>query len=197
VARTITVAALLLFAGCRPSVVVVEPQQQTDVGVATALEHTLFADDLGCTAVNLGRGFVATAEHCVDDLELGAHTKLGMVLYTSATRDFAILFDSGRLVDPEVCIRAPVLGEHLYAVGYPVQLGNKKQELTVTDGLFAGPQDDDGSYRITAPIYYGNSGGGAWAEDGCLLGLTVSGFLTMPAMNYIVVATDIEPWIPR
>jgi hypothetical protein len=177
--------------------VVVDPGDHTDVGVATAMQHTVFAADLGCTAVDVGSGFVATALHCVDELGLGGLTDEGMVIYTSPDRDFAVMFDAARMQQPDVCIRAAVPGEHLYAVGYPMQLPTKAQELTITDGLFAGPRHPDGSYRITAPIYFGNSGGGAWANDGCLLGLTVSGYLEMPGMNYIVVATDIEPWIPR
>jgi S1-C subfamily serine protease len=165
--------------------------------VARALRHTVFAEDLGCTAVDVGQGQVLTAKHCVDDLPWGSYTDEGRIVYVSADRDFAILFDPSRTDSPPACMRAPRLGEHLYAVGYPVQLVSDTQELTVTDGVFAGPRDSDGQYRITAPIYYGNSGGGVWGNDGCLLGLSVSGILQMPGMNYIVASQDIVPWLPR
>jgi S1-C subfamily serine protease len=175
-------------------VVVDKPGKRRDVGVETALRHTLLMTE-GCTAVDVGRGLVLTAAHCVDELSRGDETSVGMVLFQSPDLDFAVLFDTGRLHRPKACLRAPVLGEHLYTVGYPGQVVTGKQELTVTDGVFAGPGDGEGHYRITAPIWFGNSGGGAWGEDGCLLGLTVSGVVRLPAMNFIVSAADMMDWV--
>lgn len=189
---------LALLASCT-KVVVVDPGKTEDVGVQTALQHTIHADDLGCTAVDVGRGMVVTARHCVDELEPGTDTAEGYLVYKSASRDFAVLFDTARLDAASVCLRAPRIGERLYAVGYPAQLADPgEQALTVTDGVFAGPTDaSDGSVRITAPIWYGNSGGGVWATDGCLLGISVSGYLRVPGMNYMVSSPDIKPWLPR
>lgn len=187
-------AAVLCLAACRP--VVVQVPAQTDVAVSTALQHTVLMTE-GCTAVSVGNGMVLTAAHCVDEVQLGADTSVGMLVYRSTVRDFAVLFDTGRLHAAAVKLRAPNKYEHVYAVGYPVQLVSDRQELTVTDGLIAGPVAADGEWRITAPIFYGNSGGGVWAEDGSLVGLSVSGILAMPAMNYIVSAGDITPWLPR
>lgn len=196
--RLAALVAALLVAACT-KVVVVSPGEVADVGVATALKHTIHAGDLGCTAVDVGRGMVVTAKHCVDELDAGTDTDEGYLVYKSVARDFAVLFDTGRLDAVRACMRAPKFGEHLYAVGYPAQLAAPAEmALTVTDGVFAGPTDEsDGSVRITAPIWFGNSGGGVWADDGCLLGISVSGFLQVPGMNYMVASPDIVPWLPR
>lgn len=159
--------------------------------VIIPLVHTVFMKDPGCTAVSIGKGLVLTARHCVEKLEVGAKTVIGVLVFKSTTRDYAIIRDPKRYHSPRPVIRAPRLGEHIYTVGYPLQLSSEKQELTITDGVVAGPKDKVGSIRITAPIYYGNSGGGVWGDDGALVGLSVSGYLTYPGMNFMVSAEDI------
>jgi S1-C subfamily serine protease len=116
---------------------------------------------------------------------------MGILVFKSPKLDFAVFVNQEWLKHPNLELRNPRLGEHVYTVGYPLQLATGDQELTVTDGVAAGPLDEDGYLRITAPIYFGNSGGGCWAEDGSLLGITVSGFLGMPGMNYMVGAEDL------
>jgi hypothetical protein len=193
--RALALGAFILLGACGPSVVVVRGTDP-DVGVATALRHTVLMTE-GCTAVDIGRGLVLTAQHCVDENLLGDELSVGTLIYASTVRDFAVLFDTSRLGNRAAVMRAPVMGEHLYAVGYPVQLATDSQELTVTDGVFAGPLGSDGSFRFTAPIYFGNSGGGVWANDGSLVGLSVSGYLEMPGMNFLISSADILPWLPR
>lgn len=195
------VALALALAACAPRTIVVAAPSRTDVAVATGLKHTVFVEEMGCTAVDVGRGFVVTAKHCVDDEEtqddgLGRQYKAGLVVYVHKDLDFAILFDAGRLENKQPRLRAPRLGEHVYAIGYPVQVVTEKQALTVTDGIMCGPDDGEGHARFTAPIYYGNSGGGVWAEDGALIGISVSGVLAMPGMNFLVPADEIQTWLP-
>ncbi len=195
--KAVVVALALVLASCAPRTLVVRAPAEQDVAVATGLRHTLHLPTVsGCTGVDVGRGIVVTAKHCVDELELGAETEAGMLIYMSPTLDFALLFDTGRLSNERPAMRAPRLGEHIYAIGYPVQLATRKQALTVTDGIVCGPDDGEGHMRISAPLYYGNSGGGLWAEDGSFVGVTVSGFLEMPGMTFVVSAADVEPWIP-
>ena len=173
------------------------PALPQNVAVVTALKHTVYWKQVGCTAVDIGLGRVVTAKHCVEDedparnFDIGAKTEIGTVVFKSPDRDFALLVNQDWIKHPAPAMRPPRLGEHLYTVGWPVQLGTEKQELTVTDGVAAGPLDEDGHVRITAPIYYGNSGGGAWAEDGSFLGVTVSGYLSMPGQNFMVSAEDV------
>lgn len=198
VAVAALIAALL---GCGsappPAVTVTVTQPVVDIGIATALKHTALADDLGCTVVDVGGGVVVTAKHCVDELEAGAMTEVGVVVYQDEKLDFALLYDLSKAEHSNVEMRAPKFGERVYTVGYPVQLATRTQELTVTDGLFAGPAGNDGELRITAPIYFGNSGGGCWGTDGALVGITVSGFLDLPGMNFIVPANLVEDALGR
>lgn len=189
-----SIIVVCLITACLPTPPApVAPVQELpkNVAVVTALKHTVFFKGPGCTAVDIGHGRLVTAKHCVDELKLGDKTSIGMLAYVSADRDFAVLISQERIKNSPAELRAPRLGEHVYAVGYPVQLATKQQELTVTDGVVSGPSDKEGSLRFTAPIYYGNSGGGVWAEDGSLIGISVSGFLQMPGMNFLVSAEDI------
>ncbi len=185
------VACLVVLAACagQPAYTPDAPAI-ADVGISTALGHTVLMAE-GCTAVELGGGTVVTAKHCVDDIELGDVTSVGVLKFRSETWDFGLLFDEVNVEHVGPALRNCRFGEHLYTVGYPSQLATDTQELTVTDGLCAGPLDKEGNQRITAPIYYGNSGGGVWASDGSLLGISVNGYLDLPAMNYMVPAEEI------
>ena len=155
----------------------------------TMVEHTVKLE--GCTGVEVARNVVVTAKHCLDDdaQRNDTYGASGVVWYVSPSYDFAVLvftrypFDypplpGTRLLRPlgvdYLPMRNGSFGEHVYAVGYPVQLGNLKSELTITDGIVAGPVEHDGQWRITAPIYFGNSGGGVWSEKGELVGISVS-----------------------
>lgn len=191
-------AAAMAVAACAPAVTVVSaPRAESGYAsaVSDALLYTEFMPDQGCTGVDIGRGFFVTAQHCVDELELGALVHGGALVYLDPHLDYAVIFDAARLQRNPPCMRSGRLGEHVYAIGYPVQLATDKQELTVTDGVMAGPAGNDGTERFTAPIYFGNSGGGVWAAvDGCLVGISVSGFLQLPGMNFLVSAADIRPF---
>lgn len=190
------VLALVVAActGCNPPAMVISVPSSPAVGVRVGIQHTVFLDYLGCTGVSMGKGMVATAKHCVEDKEVGTETRDGTLAWVHDSKDIALLFVANRVTDISPVYREARLGEHLYAIGYPVQLPTRTQELTVTDGVFAGPLNDDGEGRFTAPIYYGNSGGGVWSDEGALLGFSVNGFLQVPGMNYMVMVTDLlEP----
>lgn len=141
--------------------------------VETAVARTVFLRESGCTGVAVGGNRLVTAKHCTpDNAKAGDAYEGGKLLFVSPTYDFAVVeFPDAR---PRVGLHAAGLGEHVYVVGYPVQLGNSEQELTITDGLVAGPTDSDGQARITAPVYFGNSGGGVWSDAGELVGISVA-----------------------
>ena len=188
--RNTVIVFLVALSGCGGAEYIrTEP---SDVGITVALAHTVFLDELGCTGVDTGGGRVYTAAHCVDDLKPGAETAHGQLTFTSPTLDFAYLYDKARSGNAFACLRAPRLGEHLYTVGYPTNVLTGEQQLNITDGVFAGQYNpESGEYRITAPIYFGNSGGGAWAEDGCLVGLTVSLVRSVEGSGWIVPADEL------
>ncbi len=171
--------------------------------VATAISRTVWLKDSGCTGILVGGNRLVTAKHCApDDAKAGDAYEGGTLLHISPAYDFVVV----QVRDPRTRIelRGPTTGEHLYVVGYPVQLGSGDQELTVTDGIVAGPSNEDGEARITAPVYFGNSGGGVWADDGSLLGVAVSIYAFSPgfvrpipyvAQSFMVPASVVLPWL--
>jgi S1-C subfamily serine protease len=149
---------------------------RTPVGVTQAISHTVHLDESGCTGVNVGNGFLVTAAHCVPDWTgVGDEYEGGVLGYVDPDEDFAIvLMDDPAYAGTPVKLRAADVGERLFVVGYPTQMGSRKQALTVTDGVYTGVVNDKHEERITAEVYFGNSGGGVWGEDGALLGIAVN-----------------------
>lgn len=170
------------------------PEAEAPTGVRAvqyAIDQTVFLTEAGCTGVAVAWGVVLTAKHCVED---GAETndnfdtQGGIVKYVSPSTDFAVIVypDINQMVGTAyIPMRTAAIGEHIYVVGYPVQMGSRDQELTVTDGIVAGPANSDLESRITAPVYFGNSGGGVWSDDGYLVGIAVSIFAAdLPSMRF-------------
>jgi hypothetical protein len=176
-----------------------EPPRQVDT-VAFAIRRSVLLRPPGCTGVEVADGVVVTAKHCLNEGAVagdafGNSALAGTIRYVSPRHDFAVI-EYPRLQPGihKIAIRDYVIGEHVYIVGFPTQLRSGEQELTVTDGLMAGPVDSEGTARTTAEAYFGNSGGGVWGEDGALLGILVSinavpsayGPMPYPAQTYMV-----------
>jgi S1-C subfamily serine protease len=171
---------LALLVGCvGQAPVSPEPPTQVDI-VAYAIRHSVLLDPPGCTGIEVQDGIVVTAKHCIEDDDVvgnpfGDPAAAGKIAWISADHDAVIVeYPRLRREAERVRMRDYVIGEHVFVVGYPVQLRSDKQELTITDGLMAGPVDSEGTARTTAEAYFGNSGGGVWGEDGALLGVLVS-----------------------
>lgn len=173
--------------------------------VQYAVDHTVYLEGSGCTGIVVGPNRVVTAKHCLPDEALvGQDYEGGILVHISPSHDFAIVAKSTNLLG-FIEMRTHSLGEHLYVVGYPVQLESNEQELTVTDGVAAGPANDDGEARITAPVYFGNSGGGVWSDDGQLLGVAVSIYaaavegyrypLPYAGQSFMVPISYVEVWL--
>ncbi len=195
------VAVALL--GCAPSAPPEVPRPQSPV--QSALAATVFLKDAGCTGVRVGASRLVTAKHCVDDeAAAGDAFEGGVLLFISPSEDFVVVSLPFLGRDEFIPLRQAELAEHIYVVGYPVQLGSGKQELTVTDGIVAGPVNNY-RMRITAPAYFGNSGGGVWADDGCLVGLAVAIMtarlpgvpwpLPFPGQTFMVPIEHVRPWL--
>lgn len=159
----------------------VEPAPPTQVDtVAYAIRHSVLLDPPGCTGIEVSDGIVVTAKHCIEDDDVvgnpfGRADAAGKIAWISDTVDAVIIeYPRLRRETTKIRMRDYTIGEHVFIVGYPMQLRSREQELTVTDGLMAGPVDSDGTARTTAEAYFGNSGGGVWGEDGALLGVLVS-----------------------
>lgn len=167
------VVLLIALSACQHAEPVV-PKEAPFNAVHHAMARSVFLKSSGCSAIQVSEVQIATAKHCLpDDAEFGDIFEDGAITYISTDRDFAVFtrFEAAPLYAQ---MRPAVVGEHIYVIGWPVQLGSGKQALTVTDGVVAGPIDDEGQMRITAPVYFGNSGGGVWGDDGMLIGIAVS-----------------------
>lgn len=196
------IAALAVVACTVPVQVVQAPGMESTV-VEYAIDHTVFLASSGCSAVAVGGDRLVTAKHCLpDEAAAGDSFAGGNLVYISPSYDFAVAAvpDLYRRID----LRPGRRGEHIYVVGFPVQLGSREQVLTVTDGLVAGPVDSEGQARITAPVYFGNSGGGVWADDGSLVGIAVAIYaadvglrnpIPYVAQSYMVPAELVRPWL--
>lgn len=172
--------------------------------VKGAIGRTVFLRKSGCSGVAMGDNRMVTAKHCLPKAaKAGDSYEGGELKYISPAYDFAVVaFPDGR---GRVGMRTPGIGDHVYVVGYPVQLGSDEQELTVTDGLIAGPVNSEGEARITAPAYFGNSGGGVWSDEGELVGILVSGYFAsvegydnpVPyvGQSYMVPVDHIKGWL--
>lgn len=138
------------------------------------------ADGAGSgSAVSLGNheglAYFATAAHVVDGENCGVQiaSREVEVVETDATYDIAILRARAPFFFVTAVEMAPVyLGMPIVAMGYPLQPFTGKTELQVTSGVMSAliPLH----YKISSPVYFGNSGGHVYDEQGRLVGLVVS-----------------------
>lgn len=126
-------------------------------------------------AVVAGTETLVTARHLVEDenckgpiLVLDAAGKPEAVAELMAEvpgADLVILRTPGYGEHKEiVCLRAPVEGEHVVTLGYP---GGKFRVTEGKVGKVLGPYRQE----FSAKVDKGNSGGGVWADDACLVGI--------------------------
>jgi serine protease Do len=141
-------------------------------------------DSGGGSAVLMGGDIALTARHVVEgqegcDIEVGnASFRADVLSYKEdKNSDLAILKLDREAYTPHLDMSQGELGEHVTVVGYPVNLASDRQMLNVTDGVIAAYNyDGSGEDRITAQVYFGNSGGPVFSDDGRLVGIAVSLF---------------------
>lgn len=101
------------------------------------------------------------------------------VFVSDKNRDLAVLKverDLGISTDLET---SPILGEDIWAIGFPVQVYNRRHlALSITRGTLAtlsvkspNLSRDGYFHRVTSQVYFGNSGGGIWTREGKLVGI--------------------------
>lgn len=119
-----------------------------------------------------GGSTIATAAHVADP---GCEYKIRDLVFKTIARDedydIAIL-RGPRLNGKAVPFRRPHLGQEVIAVGYPYQPLIRDTALQITRGqlsAFLGER-----YKVSAPMYFGSSGGPVFDGTGALVGLTVS-----------------------
>ena len=140
------------------------------------------AGDVYCSGV-IVEAVILTAEHCVDspgpfwvgfrgcEEEVVGIIKVGL-LYADPKRDLAILrpvtkqLHRGRILAPE----APVDGSRAVVVGHPLGLA-----WTITEGIVSRERrvEEDGRVwmQVSAPVFFGNSGGPTFNTYGEVTGI--------------------------
>lgn len=176
-----------------------------------------------CTAVAISENQLVTAAHCIPN-EIRLRGEMAIVidkwdrtqllhreiitvntLRTSKDDDTAFLEIRGDRKLPSYVDIAeeynPVIGDELFAVGYP-----RGGELTLTEGMFTTEtnlkreMDVDGTYwKVTVPITGGSSGGGFYKRtlvdgewDYELIGLATGGYRDVSFQNYISTLTALK-----
>lgn len=77
-------------------------------------------------------------------------------------------------------------GEEIDIEGHPA-----REEWVYSKGYISKTHSDDGKMQIQAPIYYGNSGGGAFNKEGELIGICSSFLTNVPDTSFFINSVDI------
>lgn len=156
----------------------------------------------GVILYSTGRvGVVATAKHVIDRnclytiTDSEGHKTYGTMPSLHKTLDVGILTSIGLKKVQNVKKAHPYLGEPIFALGHPFDLLKGQTWLTVTRGV-AAAEYEDGTFRFTAPIYPGNSGGPIFDRRGNLVGIISAAMFRMGApidgMYYAVNAAALD-----
>jgi len=86
------------------------------------------------------------------------------------------------------------IGEKIHIIGHPAGV-----EFTYFTGIVSGflkePETERNYLHVTAPIFMGNSGGGAFDEDGKLIGICSAFKPMVPSMAFFVGSEEINQFL--
>lgn len=182
--RVALIAVLLLLSSCQPAQVI-SPSRKSVIGSLaqqTVKLEIVCADGKGWgSGVKLGRldskgrQLVATAHHVVENpagCEVFLDNHPIEVVKQDPEHDVAIIAVSLPLDTGEVHFADIYVGMEVIIVGYPLQPRSQEAGFQVSVGNLIAMADGD--YRVSAPSWFGGSGGPAFDTEGKLVGLTVS-----------------------
>lgn len=167
--------------------------------------------DVFCSAVWVGPKWVLTAEHCtygesdapltMVPIEDHSHAQFeGEVTFRDAEHDLALIHVAEPPANHAVAYLAeqnPQVGDPIHIVGHPSGMtwtyvtGTVAAYRNATDfptDFQAGLVEDKKSgpwMQVAAPVWYGNSGGGVFDSNNCLVGIA-SFKLKMPNSGFYV-----------
>lgn len=143
--------------------------QFADIRAATVSLHTKGSADSFCSGVMVAPGYMLTAAHCAEvaDILVGADRIPAGVLKMDKDNDLALMHVERDCPCVPVAAAAPEIDEEVFVVGFPQNDPVAVQVLT--EGRVQGEAGSvlsprGRAMRITAPIWYGNSGGGVYAR---------------------------------
>lgn len=181
-------AALLIFLyGCsvftaQPAAPEMPPPPVS--AVARALDATVALTKEGrtyCAGVWVN-GLILTANHCVDDKLAPMSVELqlrdgrafaGLVVYYDKDTDIAVLSPTSIVahVDAPLAPTAPLLGDPVVVIGHP-----RGYRWFITTGVANGLHHSEafGStyFMVSAPVFFGNSGGPVYNQHAEVIGIT-------------------------
>lgn len=116
-------------------------------------------------------------------------------------KDLALLegIENERFDGPFVKISntTPRIGDNVDVIGAPMG-----EERTFTNGVVSNTQTtpEKTVYRVSAPVFFGNSGGGLFNKDGELIGVAhaiamIGGFIVVPGAAYFISLETIKKFI--
>lgn len=174
--------------------------------VSTSLERTVQVREV-CdgnvkswgTGVVLGDSakgtLIVTAYHVAKPLStcrLETNDYAGIkIVIADKKKDLAILISSTHTTIKTVLVD-PVIGEHIYAIGYPNPIIQKGAIVAVTDGLVVSYYDEQELHRTSAPVYFGNSGGGVWNNKGQLVGIVLATIPQLDGYSFFISSSEVK-----
>lgn len=191
--------------------------------VALVLEKEQNNYRIYCTAVWISDTEILTANHCVEavsdfyelptnivpvyystKLEVGNWLEnpntihMSRVVATDPLHDLALLESCGKRFDhksAKIASSRVSVGDHLYFVGHPIGLPWTHIEGTVAAWREDMPVEFFGPFlQVSANVWFGNSGGGAFNDNGELVGIA-SFIVRAPAVGFYIPAESINKFL--
>jgi S1-C subfamily serine protease len=182
--RALLALALTLLAACHPQASLEPPKQGDREFIGSLVDRAILIRANCDSGSGSGSGvilgaydggqLIATAAHVVDgdDCEFVAGSSPANRLAMDEDTDTALLWRAVPETRAVLGMADTYLGMPLVAVGWPVQRSTGAIQLQVSRGYLIA--DFPKWYRVDLPVYFGSSGGGAFAANGELVGLVVA-----------------------
>lgn len=182
--------------------------------IASAISRmtvALHGEDHLCTGVWVGSRSILTVAHCID---IGAGLDYSVpgkgdaqewhpaALYRAdLDHDLALFIASGAVPDHLIAHLGPVdppVGTELFFGGHPVGLFNsfRRGLVSAYRGIHLDKDWKGPWMQVSAPIFLGDSGGGAFDAEGRLVGIAHAVASEVPCVAFFVKRSTIAEFLP-